>query len=88
MAYYNKQRGNKKQIINKFASSVLRPFDTEPIKPYFDYPLCTSLYEKTYEMVVPATLSGAANCAIPVGTYGVAISILPHAYNAFTVLQS
>jgi len=31
--------------VNSFVASVLKPFDTIPIKPYFDYPLNTSMIE-------------------------------------------
>jgi len=49
--------------------SILRPFDTEPIKPYFDYPINTSLFETTYEMSLKTVL-GDGSGVIPSGTYG------------------
>lgn len=74
-----KNLGYKKNKLNPYVYSVLKPFKTEPIKPYFDYPLNTSLVEQTLEFTVNATLGNNAGL-IPSGQYGAIVSIAPHAF--------
>lgn len=62
---------------------MLKPFKTEAIKPYFDYPLNTSILEQTVEFTAQAIL-GTGTGLFPAGTYGVCFAISPH---AFTDLQ-
>jgi hypothetical protein len=45
---------------------VLKPFKTNPIKPYFDYPLNTSIVEQVVELNLPAIL-GDGTGLIPAG---------------------
>jgi hypothetical protein len=69
--------------MSPYVYSVLLPFKTPPVKPAYDYPMNTSIVETTYEFNLTAT-AGSATYPIPSGGYGIAVSILPHAFNSFT----
>jgi len=65
-----------------YVRSILLPFKTKPIKPFYDYPLNTSIVETTLEYnfnLVPANGSGITGSS----GYGAAVAIFPHAFNAF-----
>lgn len=55
------------------------PFHTKAIKPFYDYPLNTSIYEYTTE--IPFTLLAQSTGEFTTG-YGMHISVLPHAYQS------
>lgn len=57
--------GYVKPLHNKFVQSILKPFKTEAIKPYFDYPLNTSILEQIVEFNISAKLSTATTGVIP-----------------------
>lgn len=65
----------------------MKPFKTEAIKPYFDYPLNTGLLEQTLEFDLTAVLGTGTgspvvpNGVIPVGAYGAIFAVFPHSYN-------
>jgi len=57
--------------MNPYTKSILLPFTTFPIKPYYDYPINTSIFETTYEFPCSATYGTSG--VIPTGTSGLAL---------------
>lgn len=68
--------------VSNYTKSVLLPFLTKPIKPFYDYPLNTSVLETTLELNVNLVAANGTGVTGSSG-FGCAMAIMPHAFNAW-----